>query len=119
MRVREEVPRELRQAAYEFVREHLPFLDRNWLQDVLDGKLAELLHKTVKAHTSKTSNTALREAAKAGIGYIDHVRDYMPNNAKACRCKELDNGEHAAQPICHMCALARAAGTLLKAIETP
>jgi methionyl-tRNA synthetase len=116
--MREEVPREFRQTAYEFIRAHLPFLDRNWLQDVLDKKLAELLHETVKAHTSATSNTALREAAKEGVRLIDHVRDYMPNNAKACRCKDLDNGEHAPQPICHMCALARAANALLKAIET-
>jgi hypothetical protein len=116
--MREEVPREFRQAAYQFVRAHLPFLDRNWLQDVLDGKLAEFLHQTVKAHTSSTSNTAIREAAKNAVGLLDHIRVYMPSNAKACRCKDLDNGEHAPQPICHMCALARAEGALQKAIET-
>jgi hypothetical protein len=108
---------EFRYIAHEFARKHLPFLDRNWLQEVFLDNLAALLAKTVKEHTSKTSNTALREAAEEAVGLADHAIRYLPSGARKCRCSDLDNGEHAQQPICHVCALNRIRGISASALE--
>jgi hypothetical protein len=35
------------------------------------------------------------------------VFTYLPRTMQNCRCKELDNGEHAPQPPCHVCVLHR------------
>ena len=111
-------PLEFRQIAREFARKHLPFLDRNWLQDVYEDLVGELLAETVEKHTSKTSNTALRQAAQEASELADHALRHLPSGARKCRCPELDNGEHAQQPICHVCALNRIKGTSTRALET-
>ena len=98
---------EFRKAAREFVRQHLPFLDRNWVEAVLERFLSELLYKTVQEHTSATGNTTLREACLSTVEGIDHVFTYLPRTMQNCRCKEMDNGEHAMQPPCHVCTLHR------------
>lgn len=115
----EEIPHELRNAASRFVREHLPFLDRSWRYEVLERLLAELFHTTVKAHTSQTSNTALRDACLATVELVDHVRTYLPSSAKKCICRELDSGEHAPQPLCHYCTLGSIKARAQRALETP
>jgi len=114
-----EVPQELRAAAAKFTREHLAFLDRNWLYDVLDRKLADLLNRVVKEHTSTTSNTALREACKQAEGLADHALQHLPSATKGCRCRELNDGEHSLQPICSVCAIKRIKYYATQALETP
>ena len=101
---------EFERAARQFLREHLPMLDRNYLEDTLGPAFAALLEKTVTEHTSKTSNTALRAAARDAMQLAQHAKSHMPSGASKCRCRELDNGEHALQPICHICALSRIEG---------
>lgn len=112
-----EIPVEFQNAARAFTRKHLPFLDRNWLYDTFERLLAELLHVTVKEHTSGTSNTALREACKATIELVEHVKAYMPSAAKKCICRELDDGDHKPQPLCHWCSLGRIAYHAEKALN--
>ena len=97
---------ELDSLAYHFIRQHLPFLDRNWLNDVLDRRLAELLTRVVKEHTASGDNTAvLRAAVVNAAEWAEAILQRLPSEAKSCRCKELDNGEHAPQPTCHYCML--------------
>jgi hypothetical protein len=112
-------PAEFGEAAYHFVRKHLKFLDRNWLSDVLDPALAELLSTTVTKHTSSTSNTALREATKAIAGLAEHALTHLPHDARKCRCRDLDNGEHMPQPICHVCAISNIKVRAERALDTP
>jgi len=97
--------REFRVLAGEFIAKHLPFLDRQWLYNVLQDKLAELLAETVEQQTSTTSNTALREAAKHTVTLAEAALSRLPTGAKTCRCRELDDGEHRPQPLCHVCSI--------------
>jgi len=108
---------EFDQIARQFIREHLSFLDRNWLYDVLDQKLAKLLERVVKEHTSTTSNTALRKVVREGAMWAEDALRLLPTQSKKCRCQELDDGEHKPQPLCHYCLLGMLA-TQLKLAES-
>jgi hypothetical protein len=97
---------ELEFRAHRFLRQHLSFLDRNWLSDVLDRRLGELLTQVVKEHTATGDNTAvLRAAVVNAAEWAEAILQRLPSEAKSCRCKELGSGEHAPQPTCHYCML--------------
>jgi hypothetical protein len=99
-----EITPEFRAIAYEFIQAKLAFFDREW-RDKLAKELALLIEKTVKAHTSAVSNTALRDALAHNERMAAHALAFLPFSAKQCRCIELDDGEHRPQPICHYCAI--------------
>jgi hypothetical protein len=98
--------------AHKFLRQQLPMLDRNYLSDTLEPELALLLSNTVSDHTSAESNTVLRNAALTGIACLDEALMRLPPAAQGCRCRDLDNGEHAAQYKCHRCLVRHVIQTL-------
>jgi len=90
--------------AVDFVRETIPFLDRDYRSEVRD-KLSVLLARVVQKHTSTAENTALIDAIVSMERMAKHAYDVLPTNR--CNCPALDNGEHAPQPLCHVCTLRR------------
>jgi len=101
-----EAAREFRVIAHAFVHTRAAFCDREWRDKVAED-LALLIEKTVKEHTAITSNTPLRDALQHNKTMAEHALAFLPGGASArqCRCRELDDGEHRPQPICHACAL--------------
>jgi len=95
---------EFRVIAWDFIHSKLPFFVREW-RDKLADELSHVIEDTVEAHTSDVSNTALRDALKHNETMAQHALSHLPYGTKKCRCKELDDGEHKPQPICHYCAI--------------
>lgn len=98
------IPLDLLNEAVRFVQEHIPFLDTDFRIKVRD-KLASLLDGVVKKHTSSTTNTALRETLRTVEVLAKHAHEVLPT--KVCHCPALDNGDHAPQPLCHVCTIKR------------
>lgn len=57
----------------------------------------------------------IKDDARHALEHVQHAQRYA--KTKACFCRDLVSGEHAADPICSVCALKTAENRLKKAIS--